>query len=48
MGRDWTTAGSKMAQALTERTDLKSGKAGWHAAVKGTQKRVDMKLGPRP
>jgi hypothetical protein len=33
---------------LTERKDLKSGRSGWGAATKGTQKRVDMKLGKMP
>lgn len=32
---------------LTERKDLKSGRAGWGAAVKGTGKRVAMKLGKK-
>lgn len=50
----WDEAGRQGANAvgkmptLTERTDLKSGRAGWSAATKGTQKRVNAKLGKMP
>lgn len=32
--------------SLTERSDLRSGRAGWEGAVKGTERRVKDKLGP--
>lgn len=31
---------------LTERSDLRSGRAGWNGATKGTERRVRDKLGP--
>jgi hypothetical protein len=51
VAKGWDQAARQGADAmghmpsLTERTDLKSGRAGWEGAVKGTQKRVAMKLG---
>lgn len=52
MNKGWDEAARQGAHAagvmkpeLTERTDLKSGRAGWEGAVKGTNKRVQMKLG---
>lgn len=49
MSKGWDEAARQGAKMMdTERTDLKSGRAGWEGAVKGTKKRVAAKMGSKP